>query len=76
MQSKTTLRKTIGRGKFTSIEFAEAANVSRPVARRRLNQLASEGLVEVLDETQKVTDAEGTPLRGKPRKIYKVAAGK
>lgn len=76
MQTKTAIRKAVGRGKFTSIDFAEAADVSRPVARRRLNGLVESGVITLLDETEKVTDEDGNALRGKPRNVYKVAAGK
>lgn len=76
MQTKTELRKTVGRGKFTSVEFAEALGVTRQTARKALTALAAEGTVEVLPETQKVLDAEGEPQRGRPRKVFRVAKGK
>lgn len=76
MASKTELRKTVGRGKFTSVEFAEALEVSRATARIKLRKLAEEGVIEVLPETQKVLDAEGEPQRGRPRHVFRVAKGK
>lgn len=73
MQTKTSLRKTVGRGKFTAGDLAKAAELSAPVARRRLAQLVEAGVVTKLDETQKVTDADGNPHRGKPRDLYRVS---
>lgn len=75
MQTKTELRKTVGRGKFTSDVFAEAANVSRPAARARLRRLEADGLIERLPETEKVTNKNGDQ-RGRPRHAFRVAKGK
>lgn len=76
MTTKTELRKTVGRGKFTSVEFAEALEVTRPTARQALRKLVAEGVVEALPETQKVLDADGEPQRGRPRQVFRVASGK
>lgn len=76
MQTKTAIRKSLGRGKFTSVDFAEAAEVSRPAARRRLRNLVESGVLVALDETVKVTDEDGKAQRGRPRTAYKVAKGK
>lgn len=76
METKTAIRKTIGRRKFTSVEFAEAAEVSRPIARRRLRKLVEDGVVEDLGETAKVLNENGEPQRGRPRRVFRVAAGK
>lgn len=75
MQTKTAIRRTVGRGKFTSLEFAEAADVSRPAARRRLAKLVAEGVIVKLDETAKVTNVVGDQ-RGRPRQVFRVASGK
>jgi predicted ArsR family transcriptional regulator len=76
MQNKTELRKAVGRGKFTSVDLAAAADISRPVARRRLAALAEAGIVERLDEVAKVTDEQGEAQRGRPRQVFRVAKGK
>lgn len=76
MTTKTELRKTVGRGKFTSVEFAEALEVSRPTARQHLRKLAEEGVIEPLGETQKVLNEDGEPQRGRPRHVFRVAKGK
>lgn len=76
MLSKTAIRKSVGRGKFTVGAFAEGTEVSTPTARRRLAELVSEGIVERLDDTEKVLDEDGEPQRGRPRHLYKVAKGK
>ncbi|MCA1799778.1 MAG: hypothetical protein LC650_00605 [Actinobacteria bacterium] len=76
MQTKTEVRKTVGRGKFTSVEFAEALELQRPAARARLRGLVEAGVIEPLPETQKVLDAEGEPQRGRPRQVFRVAKGK
>ena len=73
MQTKTAIRRAVGRGKFTNAEFAQAAEVSGAVARRRLASLVADGIVTELDETQPVTDAAGEPSRGRPRKLFRVA---
>lgn len=75
MQTKTALRKAVGRGKFTSVNFAQSAEVSGPVARRRLARLVEDGTLVRLDEVAKVTNKEGDQ-RGRPRFVYKVASGK
>lgn len=75
MQTKTALRKAVGRGKFTSVDFAAAAEVSKPVARRRLNALVEAGVLVRLDETAKVTNKAGDQ-RGRPRQVFRVASGK
>jgi predicted ArsR family transcriptional regulator len=72
VQTKTAIRKQLGRGKFTSADFAQAADVSKPVARRRLAQLVAAGVLVNLDETAKVTNVKGDQ-RGRPRKVYRVA---
>jgi len=74
--TKTELRKTVGRGKFTSVEAAEAFGVSRATARAKLRALAADGLIEPLDETRKVLDAEGEAQRGRPRQVFRVTKGK
>jgi predicted ArsR family transcriptional regulator len=76
MLTKTQVRKTIGRGKFTSVEAAEALEVSRPTARRTLRALVEAGVIEALDEHQKVTDEDGEAQRGRPRQVFRVAKGK
>lgn len=76
MATKTEIRKTVSRGKFTSVEYAEKFEVTRATARQALRKLVAEGIVEALDETQKVTDAEGEPQRGRPRQVFRVASGK
>jgi predicted ArsR family transcriptional regulator len=76
MLTKTEARKAVGRGKFTSVKFAEALDVSRASARRRLRSLTEAGVIEALDETEKVTDDQGDAQRGRPRQVYRVASGK
>jgi predicted transcriptional regulator len=73
--TKTALRKSVGKGKFTSVEFAEAAEVTRPTARKQLAKLVDQGIIVKLDETSKVTNVKGDQ-RGRPRHTYKVASGK
>lgn len=75
MQTKTAIRKGVTRGKFTSVDYAQAAKVSGPVARRRLARLVEDGILVKLDETAKVTNKAGDQ-RGRPRFVYKVASGK
>jgi len=75
VQTKTELRKAVGRGKFTSDVFAEAAEISRPAARARLRRLEAEGVIERLPDTEKVTNRVGDQ-RGRPRHTFKVASGK
>lgn len=74
--TKTDIRKTVSRGKFTRVEFEQAFGVTAPTARRQLRALSEAGVIEPLDETQKVTDDEGEPQRGRPRQVYRVAKGK
>lgn len=76
MLTKTDVRKTVSRGKFTSVEFAEKVGVSRTTARAKLRALVAEGIIEPLDETRKVLDAEGEPQRGRPRQVFRVVSGK
>lgn len=76
MVTKTELRKTVGRGKFTSVELSESFEIGRPAARAKLRALVADGIVEALPETQKVLDAEGEPQRGRPRQVFRVAKGK
>jgi predicted ArsR family transcriptional regulator len=73
---KTALRKTVGRGKFTALTLSEAEGISARAARKRLAALVEQGIVERLPETEKVTDDEGAPQRGRPRAVYRVATGK
>lgn len=40
------------------------------VAGARLNGLVAEGFLTLRAGVQKVTDAEGSPQRGRPRKLY------
>jgi predicted ArsR family transcriptional regulator len=74
--TKTAVRKTVSRGKFTRVEFEQALGVTAPTARRQLRALTEAGVIEALDETQKVTNDDGEPQRGRPRQVYKVASGK
>lgn len=74
--NKTEARKALGRGKFTTVEAAEALSVTRPTARRQLKGLVDAGVIEALPETQKVTNDDGEPQRGRPRQVYRVASGK
>jgi predicted ArsR family transcriptional regulator len=74
--TKTEIRRVVGTGKFTSQDFAQGAQVSSNAARVRLDRLVAQGLVEKLDETQPVTDEEGTPVRGRPRQVYRVRKGR
>lgn len=76
MVTKTELRKTVGRRKFTSVDFADALEVTRPTARQTLRKLVAEGVIEALPETQKVLNDEGEPQRGRPRQVFRVASGK
>lgn len=75
MSTKTEIRKQVGRGKFTTKAFAEAREVSVATARKQVRDLLSEGALEVAG-TEKVTDAEGNPQRGRPRFQYRVTQGK
>lgn len=75
MSVKTEIRKSVGRGKFTAAALADAQGIQVRTARTKLRALADEGIVEIVD-TQKVTDDEGTPLRGRPRHLFRVTAGK
>jgi predicted ArsR family transcriptional regulator len=76
LTTKTQVRKALGRGRFTSVEVAEALGVQRATARLTLRKLVEAGLVEALPDTQKVLDADGEPQRGRPRQVYKVVQGK
>lgn len=75
MSVKTEIRKTVGRGKFDARKLAEARGVTVRTARVTLRDLAADGTVEVVG-TEKVTDDEGNPARGRPRTLYRVTAGK
>jgi predicted ArsR family transcriptional regulator len=74
--TKTQVRKTIGRGAFTSLDFAAKAEVSRATARKRIAALLDAGVIEQLPDTAKVLDAEGKPQRGRPRTQFRVQSGK
>jgi predicted ArsR family transcriptional regulator len=71
--NKTQVRKAVGRGKFTPDDLSQALSISRRAARGRLAKLVEAGAVVALDETAKVTDEDGKPQRGRPRKVYRVA---
>lgn len=75
MQTKTELRKSVGRGKFTAQTLAEAADISAVAARRRLRNLLAEGIVERTEDVEKVTNKVGDQ-RGRPRHTFRVAKGK
>jgi len=75
MQTKTALRKAVGRGKFTAADFAAAADISAPAARRRLRNLTEAGVIERTEDVEKVTNKAGDQ-RGRPRHTFKVAKGK
>lgn len=75
-ETKTQVRKVVGTGRFTSHDFANKAELTQSTARARLDRLQEKGLVEKLDETRPVTDDEGTPVRGRPRQVYRVVKGK
>lgn len=75
MSVKTEIRKSVGRGKFTAGALAEAKGVTVRTARANLRALEAEGIVEVVG-TEKVTDDEGTALRGRPRNLFRVTSGK
>ena len=73
IESKTQARKAFGRGKFILAEAQEALGVSRVTVTKVIQSLIEQGLVERLDERQKVTDENGEPQRGRPRHVYRVA---
>jgi predicted ArsR family transcriptional regulator len=74
--SKTEVRKVLGRGKFATAEFAAAAGVTAPTARKRITALVEAGVIEALPETRKNLDAEGNALRGRPAALFRVGSGK
>lgn len=67
--SKTALRKTVGRGKFTVNDYAERTGVTRRTALNHLQAAAEAEAVEVVGQTS-------TGKRGRPARVYKVAAGR
>lgn len=67
--SKTALRKSVGRGRFTVADYAEAHGTTRRTALNHLRNAAEQGVVEVVGQTE-------TGERGRPARLYKVAAGK
>lgn len=75
MSVKTEIRKSVGRGKFDAKALAEARGVTVRTARLQLRELADEGVVEPVG-TEKVTNEDGKPQRGRPRHLYRVASGK
>lgn len=67
--SKTVLRKSVGRGKFTVADYADSHGVTRRTALNHLRNAAENGVVEVVGRQE-------TGKRGRPAHLYKVAAGK
>lgn len=76
LPNKTTIRKNVSRGKFTVNDFAEGIGRSTKTARSYLDALVEAGHVERLDETQKVTNEDGVPTRGRPAQVFRVTKGR
>lgn len=70
--SKTLVRKSVGRGKFTAHDLAASLDISVDTAARALRSLEEAEDVEEVG-AQKVTDEEGNFTRGRPRKLYRLA---
>jgi predicted ArsR family transcriptional regulator len=73
--TKTALRKTVGRGKFTAGDLATAQGTARVTARQKLARLEDAGLVERVG-IQKVLTEDGEFGRGRPATLYRVTKGK
>lgn len=72
--TKTQVRKLVGRGKFEIEDFAEATEVSKSTARRRVLSLVDEGILEQVG-TAKRTNGDGEATRGRPAHLYRLVQG-
>lgn len=75
MTTRTEIRKSVGRGRFTAADLAAAREVNVRTARNTLRAALDEGLVEVTGHAP-ITDEEGNPSRGRPRTLFRVTKGK